>query len=416
MTTEKNYIAYRKGGCPIYHWTKGVPFDENAKELVEQVATLRFVYHHLAVMPDVHWGAGCSVGTVLAFRNAAIPAAVGYDIGCGMLAFKTSYKEKDLNADLPLLRKSIEAAVPHGRTPPKESRDDVGAWAYRKEPKIVEDTWRYQLKPDYEQIIEKYESLKRANSANHLGTLGTGNHFIELSKDENNHVWIVIHSGSRGIGHAIATLFIKKAKKIMEQYFIKPPNPDLAYLPNGTPEFKDYMFAVQWAQKYAKLNRFLMLQLTYNAVKDHLKHARVDINEKDYIDCHHNYIAWEHHYGNNVLITRKGAVRLAGDSKLGIIPGSMGSESYIVSGKENGASFNSCSHGAGRVMSRTKAKKDISVEQHEEDVKNVECRETDRDLLEESPKAYKDIKAVMAAQSDLVNIEHTLNQLICVKG
>lgn len=260
-------------------------------------------------------------------------------------------------------------------------------------------------------LAEKHPKLARANHVVHLGTLGTGNHFIEVCLDEADRVWVMLHSGSRGIGARIGSYYIEQAKKEMERWFIHLPDQDLAYLPEGSDLFDDYVAAVDWAQEYAFANREIMM----NFVLDVLRQQFTDFGLGEVaVNCHHNYVAREHHFGADVWITRKGAIR-AGKDELGIIPGSMGARSYIVRGKGNADSFCSCSHGAGRKMSRGAAKKAFTLEDHARATEGVECRK-DADVIDETPGAYKDIDAVMAAQSDLVEVEHTLKQIVCVKG
>lgn len=405
------------GNRIIKSWTKGVVFEENAKQQVRNLLSLPFIPKHIAVMPDVHGGLGSTIGSVIPTLGAIIPATVSVDIGCGMIATKTSLKASDLPESLSAMRSSIEETVPHGRTN-NGQKGDRGAWG-----KPPEDVWRAWLQPmpgkdarsslDYRfiNITHKYPKIAKCNNENHLGTLGTGNHFIEVCLDENDDVWIMLHSGSRGVGNRIGSYFIELAKKDMQKWFINLPDKDLSYFPEGTEHFSDYIEAVKWAQDYARINREIMLERVKKALQSHT--TPFTITEKA-INCHHNYVDIEHHFGKNMYITRKGAVRArVGD--LGIIPGSMGAKSFIVEGLGNKESYNSCSHGAGRIMSRTKARKVISLEEHTAAVKGVECR-IDADVIDESPGAYKDIDAVMAAQSDLVKIKHTLKQVLCVKG
>jgi tRNA-splicing ligase RtcB len=264
-------------------------------------------------------------------------------------------------------------------------------------------------------IVEKHEKLRRASNRapNHLGTLGTGNHFIEICLDEADNVWVMLHSGSRGIGNAIGSYFIERAKEHMRRWFINLPDADLAYLPEGTNDFDDYVEAVGWAQDFAMANRQIMLRATIQAVYRALGREAAE-PEIEAVNCHHNYVTRENHFGHNVLVTRKGAVR-AREGDLGVIPGSMGARSFIVRGKGNPESFHSCSHGAGRKMSRAAAKKTFTLADHETATAGVECRK-DEGVIDETPGAYKDIDAVMAAQSDLVDVVHTLRQVVCVKG
>jgi tRNA-splicing ligase RtcB len=365
-------------------------------------------------MPDVHWGLGATVGSVIPTTGAIIPAAVGVDIGCGMVAQRTSLRAEDLPDSLAAIRSAIEAAVPHGRTD-NGGPNDRGAWG-----EVPGDSLHYwnpqgelgTLAHRYAGLTERYPAIgKWGDPTRHLGTLGTGNHFIELCLDEDDTVWIMLHSGSRGVGNRIGRHFIALAKKEMERWFIHLPDRDLSYLSEGSEHFDGYVEAVSWAQDFARVNRDLMLR----GVKTVLMSQFPDfLITEEAINCHHNYIDRESHFGKNVWVTRKGAVR-ARKSDLGIIPGSMGAKSFIVRGKSNPESFHSCSHGAGRRMSRRKAKESISLEQHIAATEGVECRK-DEGVIDESPAAYKDIDAVMAAQEDLVDVVHTLKQIVCVKG
>jgi tRNA-splicing ligase RtcB len=396
-------------GVPIKAWTRGVPVEDEAKQQLLNIATLPFIYRWIAVMPDVHLGKGATVGSVIPTTKAIIPAAVGVDIGCGMMAVRTSLNARDLPDDLHALRTVIERAVPHGRTD-NGGRNDRGAW--RQPPPRNAEAWA-NLAPKYSEIVEKHPRLGRGNDANHLGTLGTGNHFIEVCLDESQNVWIVLHSGSRGVGNRIGQFFIEFAKKDMRKFMINLPDQDLAYLPEGTDNFNDYVKAVHWAQSYAMTNRELMMAEILDAIRaaNLLPPFSADA---EVVNCHHNYVAVEEHYGQRVFVTRKGAVR-AGKNDLGIIPGSMGAKSFIVRGKGNPESFESCSHGAGRAMSRTAARKRFTIEDHVRATEGIECRK-DADVIDETPAAYKSIDAVMQAQSDLVDVVHTLKQVVVVKG
>jgi tRNA-splicing ligase RtcB len=396
-------------GVPIKSWTIGVPFESKARQQLKNIASLPFIHKWVAAMPDVHLGKGATIGSVIPTLGAVIPAAVGVDIGCGMMAVQTNLTASDLPDSLLLMRSAIESAVPHGRTSTRSKRDK-GAWG--NTPDMVADLWNAQLAERFKRLVEKHPVLKNTNNVNHLGTLGTGNHFIEVCLDENQNVWIMLHSGSRGVGNRIGSYFIELAKKDMARMFINLPDQDLAYLAEGTEHFNDYIEAVSWAQDYARLNRHIMMQNTLHAVAQVL--GRPVIGELQAVNCHHNYVSREHHYGKDVLLTRKGAVS-AKEGEMGIIPGSMGARSYIVRGLGNAESFCTCSHGAGRVMSRTQAKKQVSLEEHIAATAGVECRK-DEAVVDETPSAYKDIEAVMAAQDDLVEIVHTLKQVVCVKG
>ena len=395
---------------PVKMWTKGVPVEEGAKEQLLKTAQLPFIFKHIAVMPDVHMGKGSTIGSVIPTLGAIIPAAVGVDIGCGMMAVQTSLTAADLPDDLAPLRLAIEKNVPHGLTP-KNAGIDQGSWQHA--PAIVDQYWQ-QLLPGFEKLTEKYPCFLKTNNYCHLGTLGTGNHFIEVCLDENQQVWIMLHSGSRGVGNAIGEFFIKLAKKDMETYFIDKylPNNDLAYFVEGTEHFDDYLMAVNWAQEFARLNREIMMHNTIMAIRNTLNIEFTSHIQA--VNCHHNYVQKEHHFGQNVFVTRKGAVS-ARKGELGIIPGSMGAKSYIVRGLGNEESFYSCSHGAGRVMSRSAAKRMFTIEDQIKATAHVECRK-DANVIDEIPMAYKDIDAVMTAQNELVEIVHQLRQVICVKG
>ena len=406
--TGYNVIVSEKG-VPIKAWTKGVPLEAQAKEQLLNVAQLPFIFKWVAAMPDVHWGIGATVGSVIPTKGAIIPAAVGVDIGCGMMAVQTDLQASDLPERLKGIRSAIEKAVPHGRTN-HGGRGDRGAWA--DIPAHNLEVWG-TLKPRYDAILAKHPKLDRGNHANHLGTLGTGNHFIEVCLDEANSVWFMLHSGSRGVGNRMGSYYIELARKDMERLFIHLPDRDLGYFPDGSEHFTDYVEAVEWAQEFARWNRHLMMEQIVNAVRA-CGEVRPFQAELKAINCHHNYVARESHYGENILVTRKGAVR-AREGDMGIIPGSMGARSYIVRGKGNAESFHSCSHGAGRAMSRGEAKRRFSVKDHERMTEGIECRK-DADVIDETPAAYKSIEAVMAAQTDLVEVVHTLHQVVCVKG
>ncbi|ATB41332.1 RNA-splicing ligase RtcB [Cystobacter fuscus] len=411
MRTERDYevLTNEAGGVPIKAWTVGVPFEDEAKKQLRAMAALPFVHKWVAVMPDVHRGFGATVGSVVATAGAVIPAAVGVDIGCGMIAVRTTLRAEQLPDLLGGVRSAIERAVPHGRTD-NGGRNDRGAW--REAPAAHREAWG-RLKPGYDAILEKHPRLGRGPDLGHLGTLGTGNHFIEVCLDEADHVWVMLHSGSRGVGNRIGSHFIELAKEDMRRFFIQLPEADLAYLPEGSEHFEDYLRAVGWAQEYAATNRELMLRSTVEALQASGELPEFSLTQAA-VNCHHNYVSREHHYGKNVLVTRKGAVR-AREGDLGIIPGSMGARSYIVRGKGNAESFHSCSHGAGRVMSREAAKRRFTLEDHARATEGIECRK-DADVIDETPGAYKPIDAVMQAQASLVDVVHTLRQVVCVKG
>ncbi|ABF40275.1 protein of unknown function UPF0027 [Candidatus Koribacter versatilis Ellin345] len=409
MTDSTYNVFAPASGVPIKAWTKGVPVEDQAKQQLMNVAQMPFVFKWVAAMPDVHWGIGATIGSVIPTKGAIIPAAVGVDIGCGMMAVQTSLHANQLPENLHAIREAIELAVPHGRTNNGRA-GDRGAWSDIPERNL--NTWG-ELKPRYDAILAKHPKLDRGNHANHLGTLGTGNHFIEVCLDESDNVWFMLHSGSRGVGNRMGSYFIELARKDMERFFITLPDRDLAYFPEHTEHFHEYVEAVEWAQDFARWNRHLMMQQIVDAVR---RSGQVPefTAEVQAINCHHNYVARENHFGENILVTRKGAVRARlGD--MGIIPGSMGARSFIVRGKGNVESFHSCSHGAGRAMSRNEAKKRFTVEDHVRMTAGVECRK-DADVIDETPAAYKPIDDVMAAQSDLVEIVYTLHQVVCVKG
>lgn len=406
--TPRNYEVFESNGAPIKAWVRGVAVDEKALAQLSNIAALPFVHKWVAAMPDVHVGKGATVGSVIATKKAVIPAAVGVDIGCGMMALKTSLKATDLPDHLGHVRTAIERAVPHGRS--GHGGRDKGAWG--NTPSAVAAHWT-DLQPGFARITEKHPKIAKANTHVHLGTLGTGNHFIELCLDESDQLWIMLHSGSRGVGNAIGTYFIELARQEMQRWFIHLPDRDLAYLSEGSEHFDDYFEAVGWAQNFARTNRELMMGAVVKALST-IAGLPPFVAEQTAVNCHHNYVSLEHHFDENVIVTRKGAVS-AKDGELGIIPGSMGTRSYIVRGKGNPESFHSCSHGAGRLMSRTEAKKRFSVEDHVRATEGIECRK-DEGVVDETPMAYKPIDTVMAAQADLVEVVHTLRQVVCVKG
>jgi tRNA-splicing ligase RtcB len=405
---EKNYeVMNVEGGRHVKMWTQGVPVDEQAKKQLENIARMPFVHSHLAVMPDVHVGKGATVGSVIATQGAIIPAAVGVDIGCGMMAVQTTLKARDLPESLSALRSRIERAVPHGSVTVK-GRAHKGSWG--NTPDSVRTRWG-TLAERHDAIIAKYPRLKNKEPHKQLGTLGGGNHFIEVCLDTEQTVWVMLHSGSRGIGNMIGQLFIELARKDMMKHFINLPDRDLSYLVEGTEHFDDYVEAMTWAQDYAAENRRSMMDAVLRVMREELPPFQMG---EVAVNCHHNYCTRETHFGSDLIVTRKGAVS-AKRGELGIIPGSMGARSYIVRGLGNPESFHSCSHGAGRVMSRTAAQKRFTVEEHIAATAGVECRK-DKDVIDETPAAYKDIDAVMAAQRDLVEIAYTLKQVLCVKG
>ncbi|MGP5209399.1 RtcB family protein [Psychrobacter alimentarius] len=406
-----NHNIIQDGGTPIRLWTKGVPVDPKAHDQLIKASKMPFIYKWLAVMPDVHVGIGATIGTVLPTKEAIIPAAVGVDIGCGMMAVQTTLTADDLPDNLRGLRTELEKAIPHGRSKirGRGSRRDVGSWTNPDD--AVMNGWG-TLVDDFNYITQKHPKLKNTNNLTHLGTLGTGNHFVEVCLDETNQVWIMLHSGSRGVGNAIGRYFIELAREDMRKWFINLPDKDLAYFAEGTEHFDDYWFAVGWAQRFAFKNREIMMEKAIKALRQVVTKP-FDAAVKA-VNCHHNYVDKEEHYGEEVFVTRKGAVR-ARVGEYGIIPGSMGAKSFIVRGKGNEESFCSCSHGAGRVMSRTEAKKVFTTADQIAQTEGVECRK-DADVIDEIPAAYKNIDDVMNAQSDLVEVVHTLRQVVCVKG
>jgi tRNA-splicing ligase RtcB (3'-phosphate/5'-hydroxy nucleic acid ligase) len=409
MTNRTYEVLTPDKGVPIKAWIKGVPLEDEAKKQLLNVATLPFIYKWIAAMPDVHWGMGATVGSVIPTKKAIIPAAVGVDIGCGMMAAKTSLTASDLPDSLKKLRSVIESAVPHGRTD-NGGKNDRGAWQNAPDPALA--AWS-RLEPRYRAIVDKHPKLGKGNDLRHLGTLGTGNHFIEINLDEDDNVWIMLHSGSRGVGNRIGSYFIELAKEDAKRWHVNLPDKDLAYFPEGAEHFDDYVEAVHWAQEFAMNNRQVMMQSIVRALQGSGELPPFTITD-EVVNCHHNYVAIENHYGENVFVTRKGAVR-AREGDLGIIPGSMGARSFIVRGKGNPESFHSCSHGAGRAMSRGEAKRRFSLEDHAKATEGIECRK-DREVIDETPMAYKSIDAVMNAQSDLVDVVHTLRQVVVVKG
>ena len=394
-------------GALVKAWRKGVPFEEGAIEQLKKTAQLPFVFRHVAAMPDTHIGVGATIGTVLPTKGACIPAAVGVDLGCGMIAQRLGLKRANFT-NLPGLRAAIEAAVPCGRTN-NGGIGDRGAWG--NVPYDVQAIWDTQFAEEYEEICASDPGARARNTVSQLGTLGTGNHFIELTEDEAQNVWIVLHSGSRGLGNKIGTYVTSVAKELCAKWFIKLPDPDLAYLPVNTNEFTRYTKAVKLAQRFAWENRLIMLRTIQCLLRSTVNH---ELGEDEPVHCHHNYIAWERHYGENIMVTRKGAVRAQlGD--LGIIPGSMGARTYIVEGLGNRESFCTCSHGAGRAMGRRAAQRAFTVEQHAAATAGIECDKT-ADTLDETPACYKVIEDVMAAQADLVKPVHILKQFLNVKG
>ena len=386
---------------PVKIWTDDA--DANSKRQLENIASLPIIHHHVAAMPDAHLGIGATIGSVIATHKAIIPAAVGVDIGCGMVACRLSITGNQLEErSLKKVFDQISRDVPVGR----EQHSDQRALAPAARPFAARLAAMTQKHPQLLKSVGKHSKW-----VNQMGTLGGGNHFIEVCLDESNRVWVMLHSGSRGIGNALATYFIGLARRDMERSMIHLPDRDLAYFAEGSEHFGDYVEAVSWAQEYAMQNRREMVDLVLSGLARHLPAFDV---AGEVVNCHHNYVAVEHHFGADVWLTRKGAIRArAGD--LGIIPGSMGARSYIVRGKGNAESFDSCAHGAGRRMSRTAAAKQFSAADLARQTEGVICRK-DKGVVDEIPGAYKDIDTVMANQADLVEVLHTLKQVVCVKG
>jgi len=405
MSTYENIEV--PGGAPLKMWTQNVQIEDAAIEQMKNVAMLPFIHKHVAAMPDCHFGMGATVGSVIPTKGAIIPAAVGVDIGCGMMAWKLTVKARQLPDNLAAIRSDIERAVPHGFVSTK-GRARRGGW--ETVPNSVGTRWR-DLDDRYRTIIDKHPRISHKAPAHQLGSLGTGNHFIEICLDEHDDVWVMLHSGSRGPGNVIGQYFINLARSDMKEHFVNLPDKNLAYHSEGTEHFDDYVEAPNWAQDYAWENRQAMMDTVLRVLRSHL--PKFQIGELA-VNCHHNYAVQENHFGKDVWVTRKGAVRTRkGD--LGIIPGSMGTGSFIVRGRGNADSFCSCSHGAGRAMSRTEAKQKITLKDHREATKGIECRK-DRNVIGESPAAYKDISSVIAAQQDLIEVVHTLRQVVNVKG
>jgi tRNA-splicing ligase RtcB len=405
MQTNYDYLYAPDGAVPIKGWVRGVPLEQVAHQQLQNIAAIPFVGPWVAVMPDVHLGKGATVGSVIPTRGAIIPAAVGVDIGCGMAAVRTTLCANDLPDNLGPLRNSIERSVPVG--------NGRGGEHWKLPAGIETRVAQSGLVERLDAIKQKHRRIRTDKLHAQTGTLGGGNHFIEICLDESDAVWVMLHSGSRGTGNLIGTYFIEKAREALLQRDLgfHLPDKDLAFFMEGEPLFDDYVEAVSWAQDYARENREAMMARVLGEMHHRLPAFRLS---KMAVNCHHNYVQKETHGGVELLVTRKGAVS-AREGELGIIPGSMGAKSFIVRGKGNADSFHSCSHGAGRVMSRTAARQQITLAQHREATAHVECRK-DAAVIDESPAAYKSIDAVMAAQSDLVEVMHTLRQVLCIKG
>jgi len=390
------------GRVPVKVWTPEL--EPLARRQLENVARLPIVHGHVAAMPDVHAGIGATVGSVIPTKGAIVPSAVGVDIGCGVNAVQISLKAGDLPESLSRIRGAIEAAVPVGFEMHRDIDRSRKHAAQALSPGLQRILERKKTRVDVQKDV-------RETWVKQLGTLGGGNHFIELCLDEGQDVWVMLHSGSRGIGNVIGRHFIERARRAMEKSDAQLPDRDLAWLAEGTPAFEEYVDAVHWAQDYAIENRREMMRAVLAAIEPHLPPFLI-VGEA--VNCHHNYVAREKHFGENVFVTRKGAIR-AGAGDMGVIPGSMGARSYVVRGKGNADSLCSCAHGAGRLMSRNEARKRFSAADVRAQTAGVECRK-DEGVVDEIPGAYKPIEDVMANQSDLVEVVHTLKQVLCVKG
>lgn len=384
-----------KTNVPVKIWSPLEEVESQAIDQLSNMANLPFVFKHVAAMPDVHLGKGATVGSVVATKGAVCPCAVGVDIGCGMMAVKTDLTKDFVMDNLPSIRMRIERRVPVGHNSNAKATTEVLGWTGWGKVKDLKNMDR--------DLLER--------SRLQLGTLGGGNHFIEVCLDTENNVWVMLHSGSRNLGKVIAERHIETAKNLMKRLFIKLDDPDLAYFVQGTPEFEKYWDDLQIVQQYAYSNREEMMRRVLTEIRE-LKGGEFKILET--VNCHHNYASREHHYGENVIVTRKGAVS-AREGELGIIPGSMGTRSYIVRGRGNPESFHSCSHGAGRRMSRSQAKRMFNVDDLKKATAGVECRK-DEGVIDEIPSAYKDIDQVMENQADLVETIAILKQVLCVKG
>jgi len=391
-------------------WTKGVEVEADVIAQVKNIASLPIVAGHVAIMPDVHLGKGATVGSVIPTRGAIIPAAVGVDIGCGMCAVRTSLKANDLPDSLGQLRAAIEARVPVGfstHDKPVSTHHD-GLFGIALKRKGDELHARYNAL----RIMDRVGKFDHQRVWKQAGTLGGGNHFVELCLDQDDQVWVMLHSGSRNVGKTIGETAIGMAREMAIKHHRYLPDRDLAWLDEGSPEFDEYVAGLRWSQDYAAHNRNLMLDAVLKSLRDEF--GREIATADHAVNCHHNYSSLEEHFGEQVWITRKGAVS-ARAGELGIIPGSMGARSFIVRGKGNAAAYSSCSHGAGRRLSRNAAKRHFTIKDLREQTAGVECRK-DAGVLDEIPGAYKNIDAVMAAQSDLVEVVHTLKQVMCIKG
>lgn len=406
---QQNELYEQMLGGKAKFWTGDMPVEQEALDQIRNISNLPILDGHIAVMPDVHFGKGATVGSVLPLRAAVIPAAVGVDIGCGMMAVQLSLKASDLPDSLHEVRAQIERDIPvginyHHRLINTNSKGLEGMRVQREREKLLTAF-------DKLRIMERIKRFDEKRMVHQIGTLGGGNHFIEICIDTEQNVWVMLHSGSRNVGKTIGEAATEFAKDEAYKRGLTLADMNLAWLDEGTELFEEYVEGMSWAQGYARINRDTMMLLVLEALKRKLKPFTI-VN--DAVNIHHNYLSQEEHYGRSVWVTRKGAVSAA-KGQWGIIPGSMGAKSFIVCGKGHEAAYCSCSHGAGRKMSRNKAKKEISLEQFAEQTAGVECRK-DAGVLDEAPGAYKDIDEVMAAQSDLVEIKATLKQVMCVKG
>lgn len=393
-----------KARVPIKIWSDLSSVESSALDQLTNTANLPFVFKHVAAMPDVHLGHGATVGSVIATQGAICPAAVGVDIGCGMMAIKTNLNPNVVQEKIKEIRHSIERSVPVGHNGNSRIVTSVTNWI----------GWQNFKNLNATKVHSKGEDKLLATCMSQLGTLGGGNHFIEVCLDTDNNVWVMLHSGSRNIGKSLAEMHIYNAKQDMKKMFISLPDPDLAYYVEQTQGYNEYMFDLMWAQEYARENREEMMRRIIKDISYAVHGEDGKIEKLMEVNCHHNYVSKENHYGENVLVTRKGAVR-ARSGDLGIIPGSMGAKSYIVRGLGNQESFHSCSHGAGRRMSRGEAKRRFTLEDLAAQTAGVECRKDDG-VIDEIPSAYKDIDEVMANQNDLVEVVAQLKQILCVKG
>lgn len=429
---QKNYnVRASAGRVPIKLWNKHVTIEDAALKQLDEVASMPFVKPFVAAMPDTHWGMGATVGSVIPTVGAVMPAAVGVDIGCGMMAVRTNLTLDKVEGfiashckrfvlSMPYVFDLISKAVPHGRTD-NGGKNDIGAWPELTVPDDIINIWDKQFADSFAELAKRHPGAISKNAERHLGTLGTGNHFIEVCTEIDNpdsNLWVVIHSGSRGLGNRIGTYFTKLAGDLCKTWGVVLPNKDLGYLPVGTPQYDDYISAVKLAQKFAWWNRIIMMGRVLKAIGAEESGPAVYGHDGDGVPStthmHHNYMD-QIRYGNlDINLTRKGAVD-ASEGNWVIIPGSMGAKTYIGRGLGNKDSFFSCSHGAGRAMSRTQALKTFTVAMHEAETAGVYCNKT-KAVLDETPGAYKDIDAVMESQSDLVEPVLKLKQIVCVKG